>query len=199
MSKVYVSLFLMAFTLQSYALASPAAKSVSNAKNGLETNGTEPVVELSFGHSQLFNESKYAAVQQVGVGGIVPTTSVLFIAEWLVAPRWGSLAVFNLPLTTQQTVNDAGDVFQERVAPSVALGGRYSILHFDLKPRALVELQGTILVGRTIGSIEGDFFFPMVGGRIHIARPSGFAMYLGSTWAFHKDTLALFYGAAHRF
>ena len=72
----------------------------------------KPVVELSFGHSQLFNESKYAAVRQVGVGGIVPTSSVLFIGEWLTAPRWGVLAVFNLPLTTQQTVNEQGEVFQ---------------------------------------------------------------------------------------
>ena len=159
----------------------------------------KPVVELSFGHSQLFNESKYAAVRQVGVGGIVPTSSVLFIGEWLTAPRWGVLAVFNLPLTTQQTVNEQGEVFQERVAPSVALGGRYSLLHFDLRPRAMVEVQLTALAGRTIKSLEGDFFFPLAGGRIHIARPSGFAMYMGATWAFQKDTLALFYGAAHRF
>ena len=199
MPKLYIALFAMVLTQYNHAAAESTSEEAPKSKPGVEKSTPAPVVELSFGHSQLFNDSKSASITQVGVGGVVPTSSVLFIAEWLLAPRWGVLGVFNLPLTTQQTVNDEGGVFLERVAPSVALGGRYSILRFDVRPRAMVELQATILAARTIGSVEGDFFFPLVGGRIHIARPSGFAMYLGSSWAFHKDTLALFYGAAHRF
>jgi hypothetical protein len=101
-------------------------------------------------------------------------------------------------LTTEKTIQD-GVILEERVAPSTGLGGRFSLLQFDFRPRAILDLQATILVGRTIGSTQGDIFFPLLGGRVHVSRPTGFGMYLGLTWAFQKETLALFYGVSHRF
>ncbi len=195
-SLITVILLPLLLCLNAHAEGSPGA-----ADDGQTVSSKQlpPIVELSFGRSQLFAELTGSKLNDVGPGGLVPTSSVLFLGEWLMAPKWGLLAAFNLPLTTQRTVQADGTVFEERVAPSYVAGIRYSLLSFDLRPRAILDIQGTLLVGRTFNSDEGDFFFPLSGLRLHLARPNGPGMYAGVTWAFQKETLALLYGISRRF
>ncbi|MFT3921264.1 MAG: hypothetical protein QM778_01890 [Myxococcales bacterium] len=118
--------------------------------------------------------------------------------EWLAHPRIAVSSLFNLPLTTQKTVVD-GALREEYVAPSVALGVRATALSIEVFEASHLELQFAALGGITIGSRSGDLVFPLAATRIHFSNPGGFALYLGTAFAFRKDTVALLYGIGHRF
>jgi hypothetical protein len=156
------------------------------------------VVEITFGSSQLFAHQSI-----LGKGGevkehVIPVTSALMMAEWLMHPRLSLLSIFNLPLVTQKIIVD-GAISEQYVAPSVAAGLRFSVLRMDIFRASQLDLQVAGLGGITIGSQNGDVLFPLVAGRIHLSNRDGFALYFGSAYAFQKDTVAVLYGIGYRF
>ena len=159
---------------------------------------TRQTIEVTFGSSQLFNHQSILAKSGRVESEIIPVTSALLMLEYLAHPRISVIQLFNLPLTTQKTVVD-GQLREEFVAPSVALGARVTALSFEVFAESHLELQFAALGGFTLGSRSGDVVFPLAASRIHFSNGSGFALYLGTAFAFRKDTVALLYGIGHRF
>ena len=95
--------------------------------------------------------------------------------EYLAHPRISVIHIFNLPLTTQKTVVD-GQLREEFVAPSVALGARVTALSFEVFAESHLELQFAALAGFTLGSRSGDvvFHWRPVGStsRMEVVSPS---------------------------
>ncbi len=81
----------------------------------------------------------------------------------------------------------------------MAVGVRFTAVTLPVFRAARMDLQLAALGGTTIGSREGDQLFPMLAGRTHIRTHRGAAIYIGASWAFAKDTLAVLYGVGHRF
>src|SRR5690606_719619 len=129
---------------------------------------------------------------------IIPVTAALLMAEWLAHPRISVLSLVALPLETQATVVD-GEVRSEYVAPSAAIGARVSLFSFDVFRESAMELQLALMGGRTLGSVSGDRFFPLVAGRLHFHTGEGFTLYLGNGYAFAEGTHSVIYGIGHRF
>jgi hypothetical protein len=156
------------------------------------------VIEITFGSSQLFNHQSIVTKSGRVKEEIIPVTSALIMLEWLFHDRFSLASFFNLPLVTQKTVVD-GEIREEFVAPSIALGARASALRLDVFAKSRLDLQIAALAGVTLGSSGGDTFFPLVAGRMHFSNQAGFTLYLGTAFAFRKDTVALLYGIGHRF
>jgi len=155
-------------------------------------------IEVTFGSAQLFNHQSILAKSGHVEREIIPVSSALLMFEWLFHDRFSMLSLFNLPLTTQKTVVD-GQVREEFVAPSLALGARVAALRLEVFAQSRLELQLAALCGLTLGSRSGDLVFPLAAGRIHFSNQRGFALYVGTAFALRKDTVALLYGIGHRF
>ena len=153
-------------------------------------------LEVSFGNSQLFAGSLDEALNGDLVS-YLPAQSSLFLFEVL-QPRWSVILAGNLPWTGQPTIVD-GEIVIIPFAPSVFLGLRGSPIVFQLDTLANIELQFTASLGRTIGSTQGDITFPLLGTRLHVSRPDGFSMYLGTMGTLQRESLALIYGVGNRF
>lgn len=184
------------------ATATPQASPQAGA-NALPANKTTPrlddhVLELTFGNAQLFfTQSLLTADGQVR-DQIIPVSAALLMAEWLIIPRLSVIGLVALPLETQATVVD-GEARQEFVAPSAAAGARLSLFSFDVFKESAVEMQLAAMVGRTLGSLGGDRFYPLVAARLHFHTSSGFTLYLGNGYAFAEGTHSVIYGIGHRF
>ncbi|MES1204571.1 MAG: hypothetical protein ABUS79_01415 [Pseudomonadota bacterium] len=156
------------------------------------------VIEVTFGSAQLFSEQGILTTGGQTTERVIPVSSALMMIEWLFRERLSVLSFFNLPLGTQKTVVN-GQAVEEFVAPSVPLGLRASLIRLEVFAASRLEFQVAAMGGVTIGSTSGDVLFPMIASRIHFASQNGFALYLGTAFAFQKDTLALLYGIGHRF
>lgn len=159
---------------------------------------TRPVLEITFGSSQLFDHQSLLTNSGRVERRVIPISSALLMIEWLFHERFSVLSLFNLPLTTAKVVAN-GESREEFVAPSLALGVRASLLRIQVFKASHLELQAAALGGLTLGSTSGDVVFPLAAGRIHFSNPRGFALYLGSAFAFRKDTVAVLYGIGYRF
>ena len=172
--------------------------SVSHAKSEAASGSGKQILEISFGQSQLFIEPTQRQLESNSTVERLPTTSALFLAEWLFSEQMSLMGAFTLPLNTQQILID-GELYHEKAAPTASLGLRWSMLTLDVRKDTRFELQLAGLVGTSIGSQLGDLIFPTLGSRLVLLRLDGFGLYVGSTWSFRRDTFALIYGIGHRF
>ena len=157
-----------------------------------------PKLEITFGSSQLFAHQSIAGKAGGVEENVIPVTSALMMVEWLLRPRLSVLSMFNLPLVTQRIFVN-GEIREDYVAPSIALGARLSALRLEIFSDTRLELQLAALAGVTIGSQNGDVIFPLAAGRVHLSNRDGFALYFGAAYAFQKDTVAVLYGIGYRF
>jgi hypothetical protein len=164
----------------------------------LPKDGAPHWLEITFGSGQLFLGRSIEAASGKVENKIVPVTAALLMAEWLFHRRFSAIGLFTLPLETQKTVEN-GQVREEYVAPSLALGVRGSLFSFAIFRESAMELQVALLAGRTFGSLEKDRFFPLAAGRLHFHTHAGFTLYLGNAFAFAKETHVLLYGIGYRF
>ncbi len=176
----------------------PAEAAAACPTKAPEPSDAEQLLEFTFGSAQVFfRQSLVTPSSEIGDEAI-PVSSALLMGEWLASERWAALLLFNLPLEAQSTLRD-GQLTQEFVAPSLALGARFSVFGLKLLGSSRVELQLAAMAGRTLGSPSGDRFFPLGAARIHFHTRAGFTLYVGSASAFSENTTAIIYGIGHRF
>lgn len=174
-----------------------AHSALAEMNDGVHLQSKTPhQIEVSFGNSQLFAGS-FGEVLSGNLASYLPARSSLFLFE-ILQPRWSVVLAGNLPWTGQPTIVD-GEIVVIPFAPSVLMGLRGSPIVFHLNTMANVELQLTALLGRSIGSTQGDITFPLLGTRLHVSRPDGFSMYAGVMGALQRESLALVYGVGNRF
>lgn len=187
------------FTLVAYGFAAPSASAAPPPKAATSDERlTDHVLELTFGSAQLFFTQSLLTPSGELKDEIIPVTAAMLMAEWLAHPRFSVLTLFALPLEPQATVVD-GEVREEYVAPSLALGVRGSLFSFDVFRESAMELQLAAMAGRTLGSLQGDRFYPLVAARLHFHTAEGFTLYLGNSYAFAEGTHSVLYGIGHRF
>jgi len=161
--------------------------------------GKEPEkkIEISFGNTKLFSIRPKNAISE-GLGDYIPTRAALFLAESLVTKQWSLVGALNIPFSGEMEIVN-GELISKIPSPIFCLGGRWSPLNYTMESRTVVEGQVAGLLGRSIGNQNGDIFFPTIGTRIHISKPSGFGMYMGALFSFRRDSISLIYGVGNRF
>lgn len=161
----------------------------------------KPKYEFSFGTAQLFVDDVKRKEYQDKDKIILPTTSALFIGEYLMNQDWGFISAFNLPLATQKfLIKDSisGDHLIEEVASSsLILGSWYSIFDFTLHKTSQVQVEPGLLLS-TIFDDE-VLFTPSATTRLKLITQAGFTMYVGALTSYGLKGYVLFYGVGHRF
>jgi len=156
-------------------------------------------LEISFGSSVLILEQPLVGPgYEQGSERLMAVDSAMLLCEWLVTRKFTISGVANIPLVPLRKFK-GDEVVEEHVSAVVALGPRWSPIEAHVFDSAWVAPQLALLLGRTLGSTEGDLFFPLSALRLHISTADGFTMHLGIAYAFRKDTLALTYGVGHQF
>ena len=149
-----------------------------------------PKFELTFGNSKLFFTDKKGDTS-------LPVSSALFLFEYFLTPTWHLITCMNLPLSNVRTFQGDGTVKEEYAPASILLGVGATLAAWDFRKTSRVEIQIGALAGRVLSS-DGRYF-PLSVARVHILKDQGFGLYVGTAFAFRVDTLALIYGAGHRF
>jgi hypothetical protein len=157
-------------------------------------------VEISFGTVQLFNDA--SKVTEPGTR-ILPTAAALLLGEWLLGESFAVAAFVNLPLSEAKFLDQAtGTIKYQAADPVAAVGVRWSPVRVDvLKRKARFEVQLAGFVGSTLFSVNpaGNTLVPVVSGRLHLHDNQGLALYVGTSWAFVRESLVLTYGLGYRF
>jgi hypothetical protein len=103
----------------------------------------------------------------------------------------------NLPLGSARTVLVDGTIKDEYAPASTLLGLVGTVARWDIRRNSRLEIQLGALAGRVL--VSDGRYFPLTVARVHILQNQGFGLYIGTAFAFRVDTLALIYGAGHRF
>jgi hypothetical protein len=128
---------------------------------------------------------------------LVPTTSVLFMAEYAALSWLRFAASYDLIATTEREVIDGKAV--DTVLPSrIALGTTIAPLHIDFR-NARLEGQGSGFLALTLEA--SPKVVPVIMGRLHVMpnRHHGVGIYLGTSYHFVIQKLTLLYGVGYRF
>lgn len=180
------------------ATAAPQACSGASGTGCVDADAPQPAhtLEFTFGSAQLFSRhsSRRGRVDEA----VIPVASALLMGEWLFSDYLALAAGASLPVEEQAVLVD-GKLEYEYAAPSLMLGLRATAVGFDAFWDSHVELQAAGFLGRTLGSVSGDTFFPLAAARVHIRTTDGFSLYMGGAYTFARDTAALIYGIGHRF
>lgn len=176
-----------------------AAALASEPTDQPEASETAPVagrLEFSFGSSLLIREQALLGQE---LTRIVPVPSVLMLGEFLVRPRLSVASFVNIPTGTAREFAEDGSVVEHHAAAAVALGLGWAPVILPVSERAWFKPQVAAFGGAALRSTRGQVWFPMVATKLNIVTVDGFTMYGGASFAFSQNTLAILYGAGHRF
>jgi hypothetical protein len=158
----------------------------------------QPRVELSFGSAELFTRQSVTDPAGIIRQRVIPITALDAFAEYLLHPRIALMTQFLLPLEPESTLVD-GELTLNYVPPAISGGFRGTAFGVEVLDGTMLETQVFLLGGTTLGNLSGDAFYPTLGWRAHLRDVKGFAMYVGTSFAFRQNTTALIYGVGHRF
>jgi hypothetical protein len=175
-----------------FAQQTEKAQSDSTIKKGA-------LFELSFGQNLLFiSPSRQNAIQQ-NRSLVVPTSAVLFFAEFRPERRLKVPVFFNLPTESKQFIQPDGSIKNERASPSFGSGLEFRLFGIELRKNLRLEVEAGPLL-----SIISDFrseliAAPILAGRIRIRSGDSFVMYLGGSFTPGLNAFGLFYGTGTNF
>lgn len=190
----YVLVFFALISLQSSLLAVSGTE-VDQPKENKYT------IEVSFGFA-LMNIDSAFKTEKINDQEVrkYPVPSSCFLLEWLGFDRVTFGGMVNIPVNTSKE-KSGNSVEEKNVATALGAGFTLIPLRFEPFSFSSFELQTGILGCTTVNSTSsrGNFIFPMTFFRFRVIARGGFSLYLGLSYAFQKDTLALLYGVGHRF
>lgn len=154
--------------------------------------------ELSFGQSLLFlsYDKALAILNQEAV--VIPTSSMLFLAELRPLKRIRIPVFFNLPTETKQFMIN-GQLMNERASPTFGAGVEVRLAKININPKTIIELEAGPLGSMLITEAKELRFIPIAAGRFRIVKDQSFSMYIGSSYSLGINAWGLLYGTGYIF
>jgi len=155
--------------------------------------------EFSFGQSMLFisNSKEIDLLMEDAI--ILPTSAVLFFAEFRPFKILRLPLFFNLPTESKQFLLDSGVVVNERVNPTFGGGIQFKIFKFKIDDQTTIEWEMGPLVSFLMTKDENLKFAPIGAGRLRIIKKRNFVMYIGTSYSLGIDSWGLIYGTGFLF
>lgn len=149
-------------------------------------------LELSFGASKMFiSESRLDSIQSKA-DIVLPTSAILFFAEFRPQKKIRIPVFFNLPTGSKQyVVNNV--LTYEKANPTVGAGLEFTLFHIPIDKRSNIEFEMGPLASVIFGK-HNVRAAPVLAGRFRIARGENFTMYIGSSYSFGINAFSLLYG-----
>ncbi|MGL4598781.1 MAG: hypothetical protein ACRCYO_14790 [Bacteroidia bacterium] len=148
--------------------------------------------ELSFGQSVLFiSDSKVINIRNQSAV-VVPTSAILFFAEFRPDKIMRIPVFFNLPTESKQFLVN-GQLVNEKSNPTFGTGLEFRLFKLGLDAKSSIELEVGPLASVIIpkGKMR---VLPLIAGRVRIRRGENFVMYVGGSYSFGINTFGLLYG-----
>jgi hypothetical protein len=154
--------------------------------------------ELSFGQSLLFIGNSQLDSIRKNSSIIIPTSAILFLAEFRPDKRFRIPVFFNLPTESKQYLVN-GSIVSEKASITFGTGAQFKTFGFKIDDKSKIEFETGILasfVFRKSGTIVAA---PVIAGRFKICRGEYFVMYLGCSYSVGINTFGVLYGTGSVF
>jgi hypothetical protein len=191
-----IPIFLLSGILFSTFAFSQQTRMENDSTKKAEVKGLK--FELSFGKSVLFiSADRQDTIFQRG-GIVVPTSALLFFAEFRPMKRVRVPAFFNLPTESKQFLVN-GVLVNERANITFGTGIEFKFAQLKISEQTRIEFEVGPLASCIVGKGWNFRFAPIGAGRMRIVKNDSFAMYFGSSYSFGINAWGLIYGTGYIF
>lgn len=154
--------------------------------------------ELSFGQSMLFISNSKVVDIRNKEGIVIPTSAILFFAEFRPLKRLRVPVFFNIPTESKQfLVNN--QLVNERASVDFGIGIEYGLFQLKIDSKTTIELSVAMLADLLFPEIGQLKLSPLAVGRLRIVQNKNFVMYLGSSYVIGIYSWGLIYGTGFIF
>lgn len=163
-----------------------------------QTKKKPRLFELSFGQSKLFISSSKELDLKENQAVIVPTSAILFFAEFRPQKRLRIPVFFSLATGPKQFLVDSVLV-SERASPTLGVGPVFNIFRKNFGENSAIEFEAGPLASFLIDTGGKIKVAPVIAGRFRFLKKEDFIMYLGSSYSLGINAFGLFYGTGYVF
>lgn len=159
-------------------------------KDSLQRN---KLFEISFGRSLLFISNSKVVDFRTTKAAVIPTTSILFLAEFRPEKKLRLPVFFNLATETKQFLVN-GELINEKTSPTFGAGIQYRPFAWDLDKKTRLEFEIGPLASFLIAPSGKILVAPVMAGRVRLWKGESVSMYVGTSYSFGIDCWGLLYG-----
>lgn len=156
------------------------------------------IFELSFGQSLLFISNSKVVDIRNNEAIIIPTSAILFFAEFRPLKRLRVPVFLNIPTESKQFLVDS-QLVSERASVDFGTGIECGLFQLKIDSKTTIELGVAVLADLLFSETGQLRLSPLGAGRLRIVREKNFVMYLGSSYAIGIDSWGLIYGTGFIF
>jgi len=154
--------------------------------------------ELSFGQSKLFISNSKEIDLKDNHAVILPTSAILFFAEFRPQKRLRLPVFFNLATGPKQFLVDSVLV-SERASPTLGTGMVCKVFRKNFGENSAVEFEAGPLASFLLDTGGKVKVAPVFAGRFRFLKKEDFIMYLGSSYSLGINAFGIFYGTGYIF
>ncbi|MFN0030576.1 MAG: hypothetical protein ACKVOR_00305 [Flavobacteriales bacterium] len=158
-----------------------------------DTTKRAKLFEISFGRSVLFISNSRVVDLRNSDAVVVPTTSILLLAEFRPEKKIRIPVFFNLATETKQFLIN-GNLTNEKASPTFGFGLQYRPFAWDVDEKTRLEFEMGPLLSVLITQDKKLLFAPIMAGRIRLWKGESVSMYVGTSYSFGIDCWGLLYG-----
>ena len=149
--------------------------------------------ELSFGQSLQFISSSKLNQIHTEKSVVVPTSSMLFFAQFRPQKIIRIPVFFNLPTESKQFLVN-GELLNEKSSPTLGAGLQFKLFQIKIDEKSKIECEIGPLASLIFTTNKSVLISPIIAGRIRVMRGENFVMYFGASYSFGVNAFGLLYG-----
>lgn len=182
--------FLLLFTSQLLDQKDSISKVVVPLK---DTTVAKSFFELSFGQSMLFITDSKIATILASNAIVIPTSAILFFAEFRPLKLIRIPLFFNLPTESKQFIIN-NQIANERAPPSFGAGIEFKCFEVKINTTTKLEVEAGPLANFLLATNKSLRLTPLIASRVRIIRNNNFVMYVGSSYSIVLNGWGLLFG-----
>jgi len=185
--KIFTLLFFLFFFITSFTFA-----------QNKDSSKTRQHFELSFGQSLLFisNGRQASIINNTNI--VVPTSAILFLAEFRPQKKMRIPVFVNIATETKQYVIN-NQIVNERASPTVGAGVQFKVFKFKIDDKSKFEMEMGPLASVLFGKNNNVRVAPIIASRFKVLRGDNFVMYFGCSYSLGINALGILYGTGTLF
>jgi len=149
--------------------------------------------EISFGRSILFISNSKVLDVRAENAVVVPTTAILFLAEFRPQKKLRIPLFYNLATETKQFLVK-NELVNEKTNPTFGFGIQYRLLQFNIEKKSKMEFEAGPLASFLVSRDKKLVVAPVLACRLRLWRGESISMYVGTSYSFGINCWGLLYG-----
>ncbi len=198
MTKLYIS-FALLLSFQAFSQAPTVSVVPAVAPAPIVTDTVKKKnFEISFGSTMLFiSDSKIADIHAKS-SVVLPTSAVLFLAEFRPDKIMRIPVFFNLAKESKQFIVE-GVLTNEKASPTLGAGLMFKAFQIKVDKKSKIEFEAGPMTSILFDSKKSIRMVPILAARFKILRGENFIMYIGASYSIGINAFGLLYGTGTSF